>query len=204
MVKRGAPVALLALALGATTRAPQQPEAPPPVPREFRAAWVTPIWDRGFRDWPSVAGLSPDSQRAEMRALLDHASVIGLNTLILHVRLAGDAMYPTKFAPWSAYLTGKSGEAPSPSYDPLAYAVEEAHARGIQLHAWFNPFRAMLPVFAGKAAATHVTRTHPEWIRKYGTQTWIDPGDPAARKYVLETMLDVVKRYDVDGIHIDD
>jgi uncharacterized lipoprotein YddW (UPF0748 family) len=72
------------------------------------------------------------------------------------------------------------------------------------LHAWFNPFRAMLPIFAGKAAPSHVTKKHPEWIRKYGTQTWIDPGDPAARKFVLETILDVVKRYDVDGVHIDD
>ena len=86
-----------------------------------------------------------------------------------------------------------SGEGPKPAYDPLAYAVEQAHARGLQLHAWFNPFRAMLPIFAGKAASTHVTRAHPDWVRKYGTQTWIDPGNPAARKYVLETMLDVVQ-----------
>jgi len=197
-------VAVFALALGVHVRAPRPLETPPPVPREFRAAWATPIWDRGFRDWPSAAGLSPDSQRAELRAMLDHASAIGINAIILHVRIAGDAMYPTKYAPWSALLTGASGQAPSPAYDPLAFAVEEAHARGIQLHAWFNPFRAMLPVFAGKAASTHVTRQHPEWIRKYGTQTWIDPGDPAARKYVVETMLDVVRRYDVDGIHIDD
>src|SRR5262249_34473567 len=115
-----------------------------------------------------------------------------------------DAMYPTKYAPWSAFLTGNSGEGPSPSYDPLAYAVEQAHARGLQLHAWFNPFRALMPPFTGKASPSHVTRAHPEWIRKYGSQTWIDPGDPAARKYVLETILDVVKRYDVDGIALDD
>jgi uncharacterized lipoprotein YddW (UPF0748 family) len=179
-------------------------EPPPSVPREFRAAWATPIWDRGFRDWPSVPGLTPDSQRAELRSLLDHASSIGLNAVLLHVRLAGDALYPTPYAPWSAFLTGTSGEGPSPSYDPLKYAIDEAHSRGLQLHAWFNPFRAMLPNFAGKAAKSHVTRAHPDWVRKYGSQTWIDPGNPAARKWVLETMLDVVKRYDVDGIHIDD
>jgi len=179
--------------------------APPPtVPREFRGAWVTPIYDRGFRDWPSQPGLSPDSQRAELLAILEHSAALGLNAVILHVRLAGDAMYPTDYAPWSAYLSAKSGEAPRPAYDPLAFAVHEAHARGLQLHAWFNPFRAMLPIFAGKAAPSHVTKKHPEWIRKYGTQTWIDPGDPAARKFVLETILDVVKRYDVDGVHIDD
>ena len=200
--------ALLALALGTSISSHRSLShvlvPPPPVPREFRAAFATPIWDRGFRDWPSAAGLSPDSQRTELRAMLDHAVAIGLNAIVLHVRIAGDAMYPTRYAPWSAFLTGKSGEAPSPAYDPLAYAVDQAHARGLQLHAWFNPFRALMPPFTGKAAPSHVTRAHPDWIRKYGSQTWIDPGDPAARRYVLETILDVVKRYDVDGIALDD
>jgi uncharacterized lipoprotein YddW (UPF0748 family) len=206
------PLLLLALALAASAH-PQVPQAsqvprlltdPPSVPREMRAAWRTPMWDRGFRDWPSVAGLSPDSQRAELRATLDRAAAAGLNAIILHVRVAGDAIYPSRYAPWSVLFTGTSGVAPSPAYDPLAFAVEEAHARGLQLHAWFNPFRAMLPNVPGKMAPTHVTRGHPEWIRKYGAQTWIDPGDPAARKFVLESILDVVKRYDIDGIHLDD
>ena len=196
-------VVVFALLFSASAKQPIL-EEPPAVPREFRAAWATPIWDRGFKDWPSAPGLAPDSQRAELRAMLDHAAAVGLNAVLLHVRLAGDAMYPSQYAPWSAYLTGKSGQGPQPPYDPLAYAVAEAHARGLQLHAWFNPFRAMLPVFAGKAAPSHVTRKHPEWIRKYGSQTWIDPGDPAARKHVLDAMLDVVKRYDIDGVHLDD
>jgi len=206
MNRRSPRVALVAFALLTSFNSiRRRPLVPPPVvPREFRAAWATPIWDRGFKDWPSAPGLSPDSQRAELRALLDHAESIGLNAVILHVRLAGDALYPTKYAPWSAYLTGASGQGPSPSYDPLAYAVEQAHARGLQLHAWFNPFRAMLPVFAGRAASSHVTKAHPQWVRKYGSQTWIDPGDPAARGYVLETIYDVVRRYDIDGVHIDD
>lgn len=196
-------VALAALMFG-VAKTPAGSVLPPEVPREFRAAYVTPIWDRGFRDWPSKAGLSPDSQRAELRALLDRAVAAGLNAIILHVRMAGDAIYPTPLVPWSAFLSERSGEAPNPSYDPLEYAVKEAHARGLQLHAWFNPFRAMLPIFAGKVAPSHVTRKHPEWIRKYGSQTWIDPGEPAARQHVLDVMLDVVKRYDIDGIHIDD
>src|SRR4051812_1435730 len=178
--------------------------APPPVPREFRAVWATPIWDRGFQDFPSKPGMTPDQQRAEIRTMLDRSASLGLNTVIMHVRMAGDALYPTRYAPWSAFLSGKSGTGPEPAYDPLAFAVEEAHARGLQLHAWFNPFRAMLPNFAGKASLSHVTRKHPEWIRTYGSQTWIDPGDPAAREYVRETILDVVKRYDVDGVHLDD
>lgn len=203
------PLLLVALVsgLGASAQSQVSPQLltdPPPVPRELRAAWVTPIWDRGFRDWPSVAGLSADAQRAELRTTLDRAAAAGLNAVILHIRVAGDAFYPTRYAPWSALLTGASGVAPSPAYDPLAFAIEEAHARGLQLHAWFNPFRAVLPNVPGKLATTHVTRAHPEWIRKYGTQTWIDPGDPAARKFVLETMLDVVKRYDIDGVHLDD
>ena len=199
-------LSLLALLAGtrAFSQVPQLLTDPPVVPREFRAAWMTPIWDRGFKDWPSVPGLSPDSQRAELRTMLDRAAAIGLNAVILHVRLAGDALYPTKYAPWSSMLSGTSGVGPQPAYDPLAFAVAEAHARGLQLHAWFNPFRAVLPNIPGKLASNHVTKQHPDWIRKYGTQTWIDPGNPEARKFVLETMLDVVRRYDVDGIHIDD
>jgi uncharacterized lipoprotein YddW (UPF0748 family) len=148
--------------------------------------------------------MTPAEQRAELRTMLDNAVAARLNAIVLHVRLAGDALYPTTYAPWSVFLTGQSGVGPNPAYDPLAFAVEEAHARGLQLHAWFNPFRAMLPNLVGKASPSHVTRKHPEWIRTYGSQKWIDPGDPAARKYVLETILDVVKRYDIDGIHLDD
>jgi uncharacterized lipoprotein YddW (UPF0748 family) len=180
---------------------------PPAVAREFRAAWISPIPDRGLRDWPSAPGLTPDSQRTELIALLDRAQALGLNAVILHVRLAADALYPTRYGPWSSLLTGKSGVAPKPAYDPLAFAVQAAHARGLQLHAWFNPFRAALPDVKGplaKMAPSHVTRVHPEWIRRYGTQTWIDPGDPAARAWALDAILDVVRRYDVDGVHVDD
>ena len=179
--------------------------APPPVvAREFRAAWLSPVYGSGMSDWPSAPGLPAEQQKAELRALLDCARDAGLNTVVLHVRMAGDALYPTPLAPWSAFLSGKSGVAPEPFYDPLAFAVAEAHARGLQLHAWFNPFRAMLPNFVGAAARSHVTREHPEWVRRYGGETWIDPGEPAARRAVLATIVDVVKRYDVDGVHIDD
>ena len=177
---------------------------PPPMAREFRAAWLSPVSSNNGSDWPSRAGLSADSQKAELVALLDRAKAVGLNTVIMHVRMAGDAMYPSKLAPWSAFLSGTSGVAPQPAYDPLAFAISEAHARGLQLHAWFNPFRAMLPNFAGRAAASHVTRAHTSWIRPYGTQTWIDPGIPAARNAVLAAIMEVVDNYDVDGIHIDD
>jgi uncharacterized lipoprotein YddW (UPF0748 family) len=198
----------LPLAVRGTRTEPALPTAlqqtPPAVAREFRGVWVTPLDAMTGPDWPSRPGLSADQQRAELRRLLDDAKAIGLNAIVLHVRTAADGLYPSKLVPWSAFLSGKSGVGPSPAYDPLAFAVAEAHARGLQLHAWFNPFRAMLPIFAGKAAPTHVTRAHKSWIRQYGKQTWIDPGDPAARAAVLKEFLDVVDRYDIDAIHIDD
>ena len=182
----------------------EAPVPPPPIAREFRAAWLSPVSSNNGSDWPSRPGLSADTQKAELVALLDRAKAVGLNAVILHVRMAGDAVYPSKLAPWSAFLSGTSGVAPQPAYDPLAFAIGEAHARGLQLHAWFNPFRAMLPVFAGRAAASHVTRAHRSWIRPYGTQTWIDPGIPAARSAVLASIMEVVEKYDIDGVHIDD
>src|SRR3990172_9140999 len=115
---------------------------PPPVAREFRGAWVTPLWGG---EWPSRPGLTPAAQRDELIRLLDRARSIGLNAVVLHVRAAADALYPTTRAPWSSYLTGVAGRAPDPWYDPLAFAVEEAHRRGLELHAWFNPFRASPP-----------------------------------------------------------
>lgn len=175
---------------------------PPPVSREFRGVWISPVGGGANADWPSRPGLSAEAQQAELRALFDRAKAIGLNAVILHVRPAGDALYASATDPWSAFLTGVSGQ--NPGYDPLAFAIQEAHARGLQLHAWFNPFRAVFPGFTGRLATNHVTRTHPEWIRKYGTQTWIDPGDPNARRAILASILDVVRRYDVDGVHIDD
>lgn len=175
--------------------------APPPIAREFRAAWSTPVTGP---DWPSRPGLSADAQRAELRELLDRAHDIGLNAVILHVRTAADAIYPTAHAPWSYYLSGQVGRAPEPFYDPLEFAIREAHARGMELHAWFNPFRAAPPDRPVTPSADHVIVKHREWIVKYGSQTWIDPGLPEARQDVLNAILDVVDRYDVDGIHIDD
>ncbi|GAC1651443.1 MAG: hypothetical protein NVS4B3_12130 [Gemmatimonadaceae bacterium] len=171
---------------------------PPVVPREFRGVWISSA-DGG--DWPSRSGLSAAAQQSELIALIERARAIGLNAVIFHVRLSCDALYATSLAPWSAKLTGIQEVAPG--YDPLAVAVREAHARGLQVHAWFNPFRASLD---GKirAAPTHVTKTHPGWVRRYGPQLWIDPGIPEAREAVIATILDVVQRYDIDGVHLDD
>jgi len=157
-----------------------------------------------MKDWPSRVGMTAEEQQHELRTLLDRARDVGLNAIILHVRMAGDALYPSSLAPWSFYLSGASGVAPSPAYDPLAFAIEEAHARGLQLHAWFNPFRAAIAGLGDSPAASHVRRARPEWVKRYGSQTWIDPGIPAARRAVLDVVREVVRRYDVDGVHIDD
>jgi uncharacterized lipoprotein YddW (UPF0748 family) len=165
---------------------------------EFRGAWVATVFNL---DWPSKAGLSAAEQKAQLRAIFDRAQQLKLNAIVLQVRSVSDACYASKREPWSAFLTGTQGN--DPGYDPLAFAVTEAHRRGLELHAWFNPFRAGTSAKA-TFAANHVTHTHPDWVRHYGQQLWVDPGVPEARGYIIETILDVVKRYDVDGVHIDD
>ncbi len=164
---------------------------------EFRGAWVATVYNL---DWPSKPGLPVAEQKAQLRAILDRAAQLKLNAILFQVRPASDALYASKREPWSAVLMGKQGV--SPGYDPLEYAITEAHARGIELHAWFNPFRAATG--SKGFASNHVTQTHPEWIRPFGSQQWVDPGDPAARAYVIDVILDVVRRYDIDGVHIDD
>lgn len=173
--------------------------AVPPVPREFRAVWVATVDNI---DWPSRRGLSADQQKAEMIRILDKAVQLHLNAVILQVRPACDAFYRSTTEPWSIYLTGYQGE--DPGYDPLAFAIEQAHKRGLQLHAWFNPFRAYHPSAHGPLAPNHVAHTHHEWVRHYGDMLWLDPGDPQARAYSLCVILDVVRRYNIDGIAIDD
>ena len=175
--------------------------APPALAREFRAAWVATVDNI---DWPSRRGLSTEQQQAELISLLDKAEAIGLNAIIFQVRPAADALYESKIEPWSEYLTGTQGLAPQPFWDPLAFAVKEAHRRGLELHAWFNPYRARHPSAKSPLAESHISRRHPELVKKYGTQLWMDPGEPAVRAQTLKVVLDVVKRYDIDGVHLDD
>ena len=174
---------------------------PPTVAREFRAVWVATVDNI---DWPSKRTLGTDEQKAELITLLDRAASTGLNAVIFQVRPAGDALYESSIEPWSEYLTGRQGKAPSPLWDPLAFAVKEAHARGLELHAWFNPYRAKHPSAKGPLARSHLSRTNPSLVKTYGTHLWMDPGEPAVRARTLKVVLDVVKRYDIDGVHLDD
>jgi uncharacterized lipoprotein YddW (UPF0748 family) len=177
------------------------PDAPPPVMREFRGVWVASVANI---DWPSRPGLPADSQRAELIRILDRSAAMKLNAVILQVRPGGDALYASQLEPWSEYLTGEQGRAPQPAYDPLEFAVTEAHRRGLELHAWFNPYRARHPSAKTPTSATHISRTHPELVRTYGRHLWMDPGEDSVRAFSTRVITDVVRRYDVDGVHIDD
>jgi len=174
---------------------------PPQPAREFRAAWVATVANI---DWPSRKGLSTQEQKAELLDLLDRAVQLKLNAIIFQVRPACDAMYASRLEPWSEYLTGTMGKAPEPFYDPLTFAVEEAHKRGLELHAWFNPYRARLRAANSPTAPSHVSKVHPQLVRQYGEFLWLDPGEKEVQDYSLNVVMDVVKRYDVDGIHFDD
>lgn len=180
--------------------APALPD-PPPAPREFRAAWVATVANI---DWPSKAGLPVSQQIDEMRAIVARAASLKLNALILQVRPAADALYQSDLEPWSEYLTGVQGRAPAPFYDPLRTWIEACHARGIELHAWFNPYRARHSSAKSPAAANHVSRQNPAIAKSYGDLIWMDPGEPEAARRTLDVILDVVRRYDIDGVHLDD
>jgi uncharacterized lipoprotein YddW (UPF0748 family) len=174
---------------------------PPQPAREFRAAWVATVANI---DWPSQKTLSTKEQQAELLAILDRAVQLKLNAIIFQVRPACDAMYASRIEPWSEYLTGTMGKPPEPFYDPLTFAVAEAHKRGLELHAWFNPYRARVLAAGSPAAPNHVSKTRPQLVRQYGKYLWLDPGEKAVQDYSLSVIMDVVKRYDVDGVHFDD
>ncbi|BAY20548.1 hypothetical protein NIES2100_02900 [Calothrix sp. NIES-2100] len=174
---------------------------PPSPTREFRGVWIASVANI---DWPSRPGLTTVQQQAELIAMLDRAVALKLNAVILQVRPAADALYASSYEPWSEFLTGEMGKAPSPDYDPLAFAVEEAHKRGIELHAWFNPYRARHPESKSPMAANHVSKLHPQWVKQYGKYLWLDPGEPEVQDYTVNVIMDVVKRYDIDGVHLDD
>ncbi len=193
---------LPALVFAADTSYEPGNAVPPPPAREFRAAWITEVATNA--DWPSKPGLPVAQQKAELISLLDRAQQLHLNAIFFQVRPACDAMYASELEPWSEKITGTQGKAPQPFYDPLAFAIAEAHRRGLELHAWINPFRASHPEAKSPASTNQIVWTHPELIRRYGDQVWLDPGEPAAQAHTLAVVLDVVNRYDVDGIVFDD
>jgi uncharacterized lipoprotein YddW (UPF0748 family) len=169
--------------------------------REFRAAWIATVSNI---DWPSKPGLPSQNQQEEFSKRLDQLQALGCNAVVVQIRPASDAFYKSPYEPWSRFLTGRQGQPPFPNYDPLEFMIEEAHKRNMEFHAWFNPFRALTDAKKNPNPADHVTRRHPDWVVVHGGKGILNPGLPQVREYVINVITDVVKRYDIDGIHIDD
>ncbi|MEU3340170.1 family 10 glycosylhydrolase, partial [Streptomyces sp. NPDC006668] len=142
----------------------------------MRGVWVATVTNR---DWPSRPGLTVDRQKAELTAILDRAVEDRLNAVILQVRPTADALWPSPYEPWSDVLTGTQGKAPG--WDPLGTAVKEAHARGLELHAWFNPYRIANHTDPTRLVASHPARRHPDWVVTYGGKMYYNPGLPQVR-----------------------
>jgi uncharacterized lipoprotein YddW (UPF0748 family) len=172
------------------------PDAPK---RQVRAEWIASVANI---DWPSQPGLTAEQQKAELVSWYDEAVTRGLNAVVLQVRPTADAFWPSPYEPWSKYLTGTQGE--DPGYDPLAFAVREAHARNLELHAWFNPYRVSMNTNLDELVPSHPARQHPDWVVAYGGKLYYDPGIPAVRRFVENAIMDAVRRYDIDAVHFDD
>ncbi len=170
-----------------------------PPKREFRGAWIATVTNI---DWPT--GTNTLSQKQQLISILDGLKALNINAIMFQIRPECDALYQSNIEPWSRWLTGTQGLAPSPFYDPLQFAIEEAHKRGMELHAWFNPYRAERSVGNYPLSPEHVINKHPDWILQVGTVKFLNPGLQAVRNYVTSVFMDVARRYDVDGIHIDD
>jgi uncharacterized lipoprotein YddW (UPF0748 family) len=169
--------------------------------REMRGVWIASVSNI---DWPSKPGLPTGQQQAELIRLLDLACEYHLNTVVLQVRPATDAFYPSPYEPWSQWLTGKQGEAPNPFYDPLAFAIEACRSRGLSIHLWLNPYRAEMDTTRGALVERHPGRINPDWFVVYGKSRYFNPGMQETRNHVSRVVADLVRRYDMDAIHMDD
>lgn len=178
------------------------PGTQPKVMKEFRAAWVATVANI---NWPSRPGLPVDSQKIEAIALLDFLQKHNFNAVILQVRPHADALYKSDLEPWSYYLTGEQGKAPEPYYDPLQFWTNEAHDRGIEMHVWLNPYRAHHPSSGKNISDLSIVKTNPDWVvyLKEG-YWWMDPAQKAVQDRTTNVVMDLVRRYDIDGVHFDD
>ena len=172
---------------------------------EFRGVWIASVANI---DWPGSKLLSTEQQQRDFINLLDMHKGNGLNAVVVQIRPAGDALYESTYEPWSEYLTGTQGKAPNPYYDPLKFMIEESHKRGMEFHAWLNPYRAVFNTRTSSVSSTHPSRQHPGWFLDYGAGSsitrYFDPGIPEVRNFVTTVVRDIVRRYNVDGIHMDD
>jgi uncharacterized lipoprotein YddW (UPF0748 family) len=182
-----------------------------PPKREFRGAWIATVsnidWPLSLADSSNVA-----KQKSDLAAILDSLQNARINAVMFQIRSSCDAMYESSIEPWSQWLTGTQGKRPEPFYDPLQFIIEQCRRRGMEIHAWFNPYRAVIHSNSASIAVNHVSNTKPHLIRDYFTQGQtglipikvLDPGEPETITYVLSVIMDVVRRYDIDGVHFDD
>lgn len=186
------------------------PTSTPIEKRDLRATWISTVYNL---DWPSAATsrISDDSLRIEkskeeLIKVLDRAVEMNMNAVMFQVRTGADALYKSDLVPWSRYLTGTYGK--DPGFDPLAFAIEEAHKRNIELHAWFNPYRVSMDMSDATKQSLNIPKSvykeHPDWIKTANNRFVVDPGIPDARKWVEDCVMEVVNKYDIDGVHFDD
>ncbi|MGZ4049395.1 MAG: glycoside hydrolase family 10 protein [Bacteroidia bacterium] len=168
---------------------------------EFRGVWVATVDNI---DFPSTKFLDTESQKAEFISLLEMHKRNGMNAVVVQIRPAADAFYPSQYEPWSEWLTGTQGKPPLPYYDPLEFMITETHKRGMEFHAWMNPYRAVFNINKSSISPTHITKIHAEWFISYGINKIFDPGNKEVQKYVCNIVKDVIDRYDIDAIHFDD
>jgi uncharacterized lipoprotein YddW (UPF0748 family) len=186
---------------GCSKKVTQQVVSKPSGPkREFRAVWVATIDNI---DWPSRKGLNSDLQQQEFRTLLDKQKSYGMNAVLVQVRAAADAFYARSKEPWSEWLSGEQGKAPEPYYDPMIFMIQESHQRGLEFHAWLNMNRGSHKV-SKSIINDHITKTKPEWFLSYGGYKLFNLGIPEVRDYIKDIVVNIVRNYDVDGIHFDD
>ncbi|RKP58320.1 hypothetical protein D7Z26_00405 [Cohnella endophytica] len=166
----------------------------------LKGAWVSTVYNL---DWPTSGSYGNSArQQQEFVQMLDELQGMGINTAIVQVRPSADSFYPSQLVPWSRFLTGKQGQAPD--YDPLAFMIAETHRRGMSFQAWFNPFRANTGEKTADLASNHVSVLHPDWIVQSGSKMYINPGIPEARQHIIDVVMEVVKNYEIDGVHLDD
>lgn len=173
-----------------------KPNLQPPK-RELRAAWISTVEKI---DWPKST--NPEQQKQEFIDLLDFHKSLGMNAVLVQIKPTADAFYKSELAPWSHWITGVQGK--DPGYDPLAFMIEEAHKRNLEFHAWFNPYRISMDTKINNLVEDHPARQHPDWVMEYGGKLYYDPGVPEAIQYITDSVMEVVKNYDVDGVHFDD
>ena len=173
----------------------------PPPKTEFRGVWVASVANI---DWPKSARDSWEKQKSSYTEILDFYKSLNFNAVIVQIRTAGDAFYPTELAPWSRFLTGIEGEAPQTNEDPLQWLIEETHRHGFEFHAWFNPYRATFDMNIDVLSEQHDYHQHPDWMIAYGPKYYYDPGIPEVQDHLVSIMAEVAANYDIDGLHFDD